>query len=106
MLMTSTDLLDGMSIASYKGVVTGEAVCGANLFKDMFANIRDVVGGRSGAYEKELEKARTIAFAEMQEKAQALGANAVIGIDIDYLTIGDKGSMFMVSASGTAALVQ
>ena len=83
-------------------VVTGEAILGANVFRDFFASIRDIVGGRSGAYEKELRKAREIAFEELSEQAKALGANAVVGIDIDYETVGKDSSMLMVSVSGTA----
>ena len=86
----------------YCGVVTGEAILGANVFRDFFASIRDIVGGRSGAYEKELRKAREIAFEELSEQAKALGANAVVGIDIDYETVGKDSSMLMVSVSGTA----
>jgi len=92
-------------VRDYRGLVMGEAILGANIFKDFFASIRDIVGGRSAAYEKELSRAREIAIDEMCAKAQALGANAVIGIDIDYETIGANGSMLMVSASGTAVIV-
>lgn len=101
MLITTTNVIDGKTISKYHGVVTGEAILGANIFKDFFAGIRDVVGGRSAAYEKELQKAREIAFTEMQERAEELGANAVVGVDIDYETVG-QGSMLMVSVSGTA----
>ncbi len=94
------------SISEYCGVVTGEAILGANIFRDFFAGIRDVVGGRSGAYEKELRKAREIAFEELEEQAKALGANAVVGIDIDYETVGKDGSMLMVSVSGTAVIIR
>jgi uncharacterized protein YbjQ (UPF0145 family) len=83
-------------------VVTGEAILGANIFKDIFASIRDIVGGRSAAYEQELQKARTIAFEEMTRSAMDLGANAIVGIDIDYETVGAQGGMLMVSVSGTA----
>ncbi len=102
MLHTTTSQLQGYKIERYLGIVTGEAILGANIFKDIFAGFRDIFGGRSGAYEKELAKAREIAFQEMNEKAQALGANAVIGIDIDYETVGPKGGMLMVAVSGTA----
>lgn len=104
MIMTTTNQLEGRDINKYLGIVTGEAIMGANLFKDFFAGIRDIVGGRSAAYEEELQKARRIAFAEMEEKAIRVGANAIIGIDLDYETIGANGSMLMVSVSGTAVL--
>lgn len=93
---------EGQTIVEYCGVVTGEAILGANIFRDFFAGIRDIVGGRSGAYEKELRKAREIAFEELGDQARALGADAVVGIDIDYETVGQNGSMLMVSVSGTA----
>ena len=102
MLVTTTNTLEGKKIEEYYGVVIGEAVMGANVFKDLFASIRDIVGGRSGAYEDELTRARKIAFAEITEEARQLGANAVVAIDIDYEAIGSQGSMFMVSISGTA----
>ncbi|WP_068081469.1 heavy metal-binding domain-containing protein [Polycladidibacter stylochi] len=102
MLITTTNSLEGHKITSYKGLVVGEAILGANVFKDLFASIRDIVGGRSGAYEEELERARTIAINEMQERAQQLGANAIVGVDIDYETVGQGGSMLMVTAAGTA----
>ena len=103
--MTTTSTVEGRRISQYYGVVTGEAILGANMFRDLFAGIRDIVGGRSGAYEKELRKAREIAFQEIQENAAALGANAVIGIDLDYEVVGDKGAMLMVSVSGTAVRI-
>ncbi|MBO6758032.1 MAG: heavy metal-binding domain-containing protein [Roseibium sp.] len=106
MIVTTTNTLQGRDIVDYKGLVTGEAILGANLFKDIFAGIRDIVGGRSAAYEEELAKAREIALAEMQEKAQMLGGNAVIGVDIDYETVGQNGSMLMVSTTGTAVVVR
>lgn len=102
MLTTTTNTIQGKEITDYKGIVHGEAILGANIFKDLFAGIRDIVGGRSGAYEKELQKARKIALHEMTEEAAHLGANAVVGIDIDYETVGGKGSMLMVTATGTA----
>lgn len=102
MIITTTNNVDGKKIGHYYGVVIGEAVMGANLFKDLFASIRDIVGGRSGAYEDELTNARKIAFAEIEKEAMILGANAIVGVDIDYQVIGDKGSMLMVSISGTA----
>lgn len=101
-IMTTTPNIEGRSIAEYLGVVTGEAVMGANIFKDMFAGIRDIVGGRSAAYEKELRKARDIALQEIGAEAAKLGASAVVGIDIDYEVLGEKGGMLMVSVSGTA----
>jgi len=102
MLLSTTPTIEGKSISEYKGVVVGEAILGANIFRDMFAGIRDIVGGRSGAYEKELAKAREIALDEMQQRATELGANAIVGIDLDYEVIGKDGSMMMVSVSGTA----
>ncbi len=102
MIVTTTPSIEGRSIAEYRGLVTGEAILGANLFKDLFAGIRDIVGGRSGAYEQELAKARTIALEEMGAAASALGADAVVGVDLDYETVGQGGSMLMVTASGTA----
>jgi uncharacterized protein YbjQ (UPF0145 family) len=104
-IITTTSTLQDRQIKDYKGIVTGEAILGANIFKDLFASIRDIVGGRAGAYERALGDAREIAMREMMERAQALGANAVIGVDLDYETIGDKGSMLMVSATGTAVIV-
>ena len=105
MLMTTTNQVEGRQVDRYLGVVTGEAILGANIFKDFFAGIRDIVGGRSAAYEQELQEARRIAFSEMEFKAQNIGANAIIGIDIDYETIGANGSMLMVSVSGTAVAI-
>ena len=104
MIHSTTPTLEGKTISQYLGVVTGEAILGANIVKDFFAGIRDIVGGRSAAYEKELQKARVIAFKEMDEKAQALGANAILGIDLDYETVGG-GKMLMVTVSGTAVVV-
>lgn len=102
MQFSTTPTVEGQPITEYCGVVTGEAILGANIFRDFFAGIRDIVGGRSGAYEKELRKARDIAFKELGEQAKALGADAVVGIDIDYETVGKDASMLMVSVSGTA----
>lgn len=102
MIVTTTPSIEGKFIKEYKGVVTGEAILGAHLFRDLFAGIRDIVGGRSGSYEKSLREAREIALQELQEEAQKLGANAVVGVDLDYEVIGEQGSMLMVSASGTA----
>ncbi len=106
MIQTTTPLVEGRTITDYHGVVTGEAILGANIFKDFFANIRDIVGGRSASYEKELARARKIAFSEMAERAHELGGNAVVGIDIDYESVGAQGSMLMVSVSGTAVTVR
>lgn len=107
MLKSTTPSIEGRRITAYHGIVTGEAILGANIFRDLFAGIRDIIGGRSAAYEKELRKARDLAFAEMEEKARQLGANAIVGIDIDYETItaGGSGNMLMVSVSGTAVTV-
>lgn len=102
MIHSTTPNLQNKDITEYYGVVTGEAILGANIFKDIFAGIRDIVGGRSGAYERELEKAREIAMEEMTQRAQAMGANAIVGIDIDYETVGSNGGMMMVAVSGTA----
>ncbi|MEW9798237.1 heavy metal-binding domain-containing protein [Alteromonas sp. CYL-A6] len=102
MILTTTPSVEGKTIEAYHGIVIGEAVMGANLFKDLFASIRDIVGGRSGSYEDELTKARKMAFSELEQEALHMGANAVVGIDIDYQVIGEKGSMLMVSISGTA----
>ena len=105
MLVSTTTIIEGRPVQQYLGVVAGEAILGANIFKDLFAGIRDIIGGRSGAYEKELARAREIAFEELKERAQALGANAVVGIDIDYEVVGQNGSMLMVSISGTAVVI-
>jgi uncharacterized protein YbjQ (UPF0145 family) len=102
MIITTTPNLEGKRIETYCGIVVGEAVMGANLFKDIFASIRDIVGGRSGAYEDELTNARKIGFQELEQEALAMGANAVVGVDIDYEVVGKGGSMLMVSISGTA----
>ncbi|MNJ17086.1 hypothetical protein D3C77_113610 [compost metagenome] len=105
MILSTTPTLEGKAIREYRGIVVGEAILGANIFKDLFAGIRDIIGGRSGAYEKELARAREIAFEELKDRAQALGANAVVGIDIDYEVVGQNGSMLMVSISGTAVMI-
>lgn len=107
MIVSTTNSIQGSRITDYKGVVTGEAILGTNIFRDFFAGIRNIVGGRSGAYEKALREAREIAISEMEAEAKSLGANAVIGVDIDYenITAGDSGSMLMVSASGTAVVL-
>ena len=108
MLSVTTDTIEGKEITRHIGIVTGEAILGANIFRDFFAGIRDIVGGRSAAYEKELRSAREIAINEMHENAQSMGANAVVGVDIDYenISIGDGGGMMMVSVSGTAVTVR
>lgn len=108
MLVITTPSIEGKRIAKYLGLVSGEAILGANIFKDFFAGIRDIVGGRSAAYEKELRKAKDIAIEEMKEQAKALGGNAVVGVDLDYETIqvGQTGGMLMVSASGTAVVYE
>lgn len=107
MIVTTTNTVDGYTIREYVGIVTGEAILGANLFKDLFAGVRDIVGGRSGAYEKELRKARDIAIEEMMQQASELGANAIVGVDLDYetITLGASGGMLMVSASGTSVRI-
>lgn len=102
MIVTTTPQVEGKTIREYKGIVTGEAILGAHLFRDLFAGIRDIVGGRSGSYEKSLREARQIALQELQDEASKLGANGVVGVDLDYEVIGEQGSMLMVSASGTA----
>lgn len=106
MLVTTTPTLDGMRITKYLGLVSGEAILGANIFRDLFAGIRDIVGGRSAAYEQELRKAKDIAVQEMIDQAKSLGANAVVGVDLDYETVGQSGGMLMVSASGTAVIYE
>ena len=108
MITSTTNAIEGREIAEYKGIVTGEAILGTNIFRDIFAGIRDIVGGRSGSYEKSLREAREIALAEMQDEANRIGANAVIGIDLDYenISAGGNSSMLMVSASGTAVVLR
>ena len=105
MILSTTPQIEGHSIREYKGVVTGETIIGANMFKDIVAGIRDIVGGRAGSYEKVLIEAKDTSLREMMQRAQALGANAVVGIDIDYETIGANGSMLMVATSGTAVVI-
>jgi len=102
MIRSTTPTLQGKEITDYLGVVVGEAILGANIFKDIFGKVRDIVGGRAGAYEEEMGRARDIAFSELEEEARALGANAIVGIDLDYEVIGSTGGMMMVSVSGTA----
>ena len=105
MILTTTPQIEGYQIREYKGIVTGETIIGANIFKDFLAGIRDIVGGRSGSYEKVLREAKDTSMMEMIQRAQAMGANAIVGIDIDYETIGETGSMLMVSTSGTAVVI-
>ena len=105
MILSTTPQIEGHTIREYKGVVTGETIIGANMFNDIFAGIRDIVGGRAGSYEKVLIEAKDTSKMEMKQRAQALGANAVVGIDIDYETIGANGSMLMVATSGTAVVI-
>ena len=105
MILSTTPQIEGHTIREYKGVVTGETIIGANMFKDLFASIRDIVGGRAGSYESVLREAKNTAINEMIERAKAMGANAVVGIDIDYETIGAQGSMLMVATSGTAVVL-
>jgi len=102
MILTTTPSIENRTITTYLGIVTGEAIVGANIFRDLFANIRDIVGGRSAAYERELERARQIALDELQSAAQRVGADAVVGIDLDYEVLGSNNGMLMVSISGTA----
>jgi len=106
MLVVTANTLEGKKVLKYLGIVTGEAILGANIFKDILAGLRDIVGGRSEAYEQELQKAKDIALEEMAAEAKQLGANAVIAVDLDYETVGANGSMLMVSASGTAVVVE
>lgn len=108
MLVSTTPQIEGKRIVKYLGLVSGEAILGANIFKDFFAGIRDIVGGRSAAYEQELRKAKSIALEEMTQEAESLGANAILGVDLDYETIGigKGGNMLMVSASGTAVVLE
>ena len=106
MLVTTTSTLQGKQITRYLGIVSGETIIGANVFRDFFAGIRDIVGGRSGSYEEELRQAKDTALKEMQQQAMAMGANAVIGVDLDYETVGSNGSMLMVTASATAVVVE
>jgi uncharacterized protein YbjQ (UPF0145 family) len=106
MIVTTTNTVEGRRIKAYLGIVAGEAILGANVFKDLFAGIRDLIGGRSGSYERVLRDAREMALAEAQQQARELGANAVVGIDIDYEVLGERNGMLMVSASGTAVVVE
>jgi uncharacterized protein YbjQ (UPF0145 family) len=104
MLMTTTSIVEGKPVTRYLGVVTGEAIIGANVFRDLFASVRDIVGGRSATYERGLAEAREVAMKEMAARAQELGANAILGIDLDYEVLGQNNGMLMVSVSGTAVL--
>jgi uncharacterized protein YbjQ (UPF0145 family) len=105
MTLSTTPQIEGHTIREYKGIVTGETIIGANMFKDFFAGIRDIVGGRAGSYEKVLAEAKDTSLKEMMQRAEALGANAIVGIDIDYETIGANNSMLMVATSGTAVVI-
>lgn len=105
MLLSTTPTIEGSPIREYKGVVTGETIIGANVFKDFMAGLRDFFGGRSGTYEKVLAEAKDTSLSEMAERARQLGANAVVGIDLDYETIGQGNSMLMVTCSGTAVVI-
>ena len=106
MIITTTPSVEGKKIAKYHGIVSGETIIGANVIRDLFAGIRDIIGGRSKAYEDVLREAKETALREMQDNAMLLGANAVIGVDLDYETIGASGSMLMVTASGTAVTLE
>jgi uncharacterized protein YbjQ (UPF0145 family) len=105
MILSTTPQIEGRTIREYKGIVTGETSIGANFVKDFFAGIRDIVGGRSASYEQVLREAKETSMNEMMQRAQAMGANAIVGIDIDYETIGANGSMLMVATSGTAVVI-
>ena len=102
MILTTTNGVDGKTASQYLGIVTGETIIGANIFKDFFASIRDIVGGRSGSYERVLREAKETALKEMEQEAVRMGADAIIGVDLDYETVGANGGMLMVTASGTA----
>lgn len=104
--LTTTPTFEGRRITRYAGIVNGEAILGANVFKDLFAGLRDLVGGRSATYERELETARKTALAELCQKAKAVGANAVVGVDLDYEVLGANNGMMMVAASGTAVVIE
>ena len=106
MIVTTTNNIEGKKVIRYIGIVSGEAIIGANIVKDFFAGIRDIVGGRSGSYEEGLREAKDIALREMEEQAARLGANAILAVDLDYETLGSNGSMLMVSASGTAVVTE
>ena len=106
MIVTTTPTIEGYRIVDYRGIVVGEAILGANIFRDLFASVRDVVGGRSKAYEDVLSAGRQEALLEMQQRAAALGANAIVGVDLDYEVVGKTGSMLMINVSGTAVVVE
>jgi uncharacterized protein YbjQ (UPF0145 family) len=106
MIVTTTNNIEGKKVVKYLGIVSGEAIIGANIVKDFFAGIRDIVGGRSGSYEEGLREAKEIALREMQEQAFRVGANAILAVDLDYETLGSNGSMLMVSSSGTAVVLE
>ncbi|SKB73312.1 heavy metal-binding domain-containing protein [Daejeonella lutea] len=106
MIVTTTNNIEGKKVVKYLGIVSGEAIIGANIVKDFFAGIRDIVGGRSGSYEEGLREAKDIALREMQEQAFRIGANAILAVDLDYETLGSNGSMLMVSSSGTAVVLE
>ena len=106
MLITTTSTLQDIKVVKYLGVVSGETIIGANIFKDFFAGIRDIVGGRAGTYERVLREAKEQAMAEMEQAAAQMGANAIIGVDLDFETVGDSGSMLMVTAAGTAVVIE
>jgi len=105
MIITTTPQIDGHPIREYRGVIAGEAIVGANIFRDLFAGLRDIVGGRSASYEKELRGAREIALGELEQAARSAGANAVVGVDLDYEVLGQANGMLMVSVSGTAVII-
>lgn len=105
MLLTTTPTIEGRPVVRYLGIVTSESIIGANFVRDFFASIRDVIGGRSGSYESVLREAKDAALRELQQEAERLGANAVVGVDLDYETVGGSGSMLMVTASGTAVII-
>jgi len=106
MITTTTSTIEGKKIIEYKGIVTADVIIGANIFSDIFASVRDIVGGRSATYEKKFAEGRDIALAELEQKVKNLGGNAVIGIDFDYETVGGKGSMLMINVSGTAVVIE
>jgi uncharacterized protein YbjQ (UPF0145 family) len=106
MIITTTPSIEDHKIVDYRGIVTGEAILGANVFKDLFADLRDIVGGRSATYERELQRARDVALREIVERAEHLGANAIVGLDLDYEVLGASNGMLMVSASGTAVVIE
>ena len=106
MIITNTDSIEGSRIVEYRGIVSGEAILGTNIFKDMFASIRDIVGGRAAAYEEDLKRAKDMALQEMIDEALELGADAIVGVDLDYEVLGSQNSMLMVSANGTAVKLE